>query len=225
MHAISPKNFGLQRMLIALVAALLAALLMTPLASPAAASSGNHGEASGAGEEEHITLGTDYASATQPFCFEVKSSSYRIDMDGDFWAQDSTGTAGYEGPATLRYQPVVDYYIAPEGIYAGLWTNPVTGNVECDPATLGGPVTTKVWVEDPVSGDSAGITCPVDTSGEYRRVNSVVTVEWNAACTVDGNVPSHTTTHTTPTVAHEFDGVFEPATGTVAGTWVYPEPV
>lgn len=219
------RSIGRPRRAIVLLMALPVALV----AGPAGAATGTHGEASGEGEEVEITLGQDYGTATQPFCFEVLSSTYRVDVTGEFYGDgDGDGqSAAYVGPAELNWETTETYYIAPEGIYTDLHENPVTGETECDPDSLGDQVEAHVWV-DPVSPPDGHIQGCESTEKAYSRLDSEIEVAWEGNCAIETSPelrgPLYEDTDTTDDVNHLFEGTLDAGTGTVAGTWVYPDP-
>lgn len=209
------------------VIVLLTALALALLAGPAGATEGTHGDASGTGAEEYINLGQDYGTVTQPFCFEVTSSKYRVDMDGEFYAQDGSTKVAYVGPASLYWETTEkmdSYYIAPEGIYAGLHQNPVTGETECDPDTLGDPVEAHVWVEK-VDPDNGYIQKCEETRGKvYSRRMEEIEVDWTGECKVESSPDKLTDYDLGPVKAnadHLFQGTLDGLTGTVEGDWTY----
>lgn len=199
------------------VVVLLSAVVITSsLGFPAGATSGNHGSGTGSGEEDDIKTGTDYGNPPFDFCLEVTKSEYHVDVVGDFWATKNGTTAGYEGPATLHWKTQETYYIAPEGIYTDL-----TADNECDPATLGDPVESKVWVTDPAGDTVPGkITGCQTSTGGYARVDANITLDWTGKCDVDGNVEGNRAS-TPSSTAHHFEGALDSAAGTVTGTWEY----
>lgn len=218
------RTIGRPRKVIVLLTALAVALL----AGPAGATSGTHGDASGTGVEEYINLGQDYGTATQPFCFEVTSSKYRVDMNGEFYAQDGSDQAGYAGAATLYWETteaMESYYIAPEGIYAGLHENPVTGETECDPDTLGDPVEARVWVERVETDNGYIEDCEEPKENVYSRVSNLIEVDWTGECEVQSNDAMVQQGYDRGPVRadadHLFEGTLDAASGAVEGDWTY----
>lgn len=198
--------------------ALLIAGAMALVAGPAGAATTTHGEAVGTGEEESIVLGEDYGTETQPFCFEVLESKYRVDVDGEFYAEEGDDQAGYAGPAELHWETTERYWIAPEGIY----TN-ASKEDGCDPESLGEPVEANVWVER-VGSDGFIEGCEANGEEAYSRLSNVIEVDWTGDCLVNSNLPTYDDRATTGDVGHLFEGTLDPGSGVVAGTWVYPTP-
>lgn len=200
------------------------ALAMAVLAGPAGAQNDDAGSGSGSGEEESITTEDHIGPGPPPFCLEVTESSYYVDVVGTFTATDGEGnTAVYEGPARLEYETNDTYYIGPEGTYTD-----ADAEDGCDVNSLGEGIDTTVRVvESPALPSTGGsITCPADEDGEYFRLASDVTVQWEADCTVNGNAPAPFDGEVMmgDVVSHLFTGELDAASGTLIGTWEYPDP-
>lgn len=188
--------FGRGRRTVASNLALLVLLVLVFGALPAGAHTGGDGDAgtgegAGTGTEEQITTG---AHTADPFCLEVKSSKYRVEVPaGVFTAQEDDDVAVDTGPATITFRTMEKYYIAPEGTY-GLAGCPATSFGPAD------PVDVEVTVQGP------GINCGT-REGEYFRVNTAITVAWEGSCHVDDDL-TPAVAHTPASTQHVFEGNF-----------------
>lgn len=207
---------------------LLMVLAMALVAGPAGAATGTHGEAAGEGQEVSITTGQDYGGPNH-LCLEVTDSQYRVDVTGEFYAEDGGDQHAYIGPAELNWETTETYYIAPEGIYTEL-----TGDAsdppeerQCDPASLGDQVEAHIWV-DPVNPPDGRVKDCESTEDAYSRLTSEIAVAWTGDCEVETSEalegPYAPGSGQTGPADHLFEGAFDAGTGTVTGTWVYPDP-
>jgi len=171
-------------------------LLLVPalmVALPGAASAdGEAGAGAGVGSETHMLTEPQDPEPNPPFCLKVKQSEYQLTATGTVTANN--GAIVYAGAdIVIEYATTEDYYISPEGTYGAR-----NADGTCNAATFGplGSVTVTVSVDAAGAIDSGvgsganGVASGSRTctgTGQYFRVNTSVTVTWEADCAVDGN--------------------------------------
>lgn len=203
---------------IALVLALLA-VAGVPTAT-AQSTPADYGGSAGTGTEAIETT-----SPQLPLCFGVDWSTYTVRVNGVFTA--AGGSEVYQGPADITFDmgdddDTTEYFVSPQGTYAGSTSGPSVAPPRCDETTFGplGPITTQVKVEDP-NPDPAGIECG-PTTGSYFRVNTNFSVTWTGQCTVTGNVSGGLGAQTSAGTEHVFKGNLFPCTPGVSTCTVGP---
>lgn len=172
---------------------ILVLLPMFLFALPGAASAdGEAGAGAGTGSETHILTEPQDPEPNPPFCLKVKQSEYQLTAAGTVTANN--GAIVYAGAdIVIDYATTEDYFISPEGTYGAR-----NADGTCNAATFGplGSVTVTVSVNAEGDGQSGvgtganGVAAASRTctgTGQYFRVNTSVTVTWEANCAVDGN--------------------------------------
>jgi hypothetical protein len=171
-----------------------AATVLMITASAAFAS--NTGSATGSGQEDSITTGSDFGVGSHPHCLEVTASSYSVALSGTFSAGTSPSKS-YTGSATFGWSapasPTTHYFIDEDGTYTT--ADHVTG---CDLGTRGTGILSTITLSG--GNTTNGISCTSSTgNGHYGRTfNGATTVTFTGSCTVyqSGNsatTPSNTT--------------------------------
>lgn len=157
-----------------------------------AGADGEAGAGAGIGSETHIMTEPEDPEPNPPFCLKVKQSEYQLTATGTVTANN--GAIVYAGTdIVIEYDTTEDYFISPEGTYGAR-----NADGTCNAATFGplGSVTVTVSVNAAGASDSGvgtganGVAAASRTctgTGQYFRVNTSVTVTWEADCAVDGN--------------------------------------